>query len=64
MKGKYHNYEQEKFNKESFLEGIRKEKEEIFKSIDIKEDEIKQLRIRIKKLEIDLGHTQDDKTNY
>ncbi len=64
LKGKYHTYEQDKFNKKAFLEGIKLEKQEMDQSLELNEQEISILRIKITSLEIQLGELGEDKTNY
>ena len=64
LRGKYHTFEQEKFNKETFLEGIKLEKQEMETTIKGKEHEISQLRIKITTQEIELQQFSLDKTNY
>lgn len=56
LRGKYHSFEQEKFNKETFLEGIRQEKVDMEKIIEAKEKVISELYVKIQVLEIELNN--------
>ncbi len=56
LRGKYHSFEQEKFNKETFLEGIRQERVDMEKIIEEKERMISELHVKIQVLEIELNN--------